>query len=320
MTADRVAEAAAAAGGDGAPRDGQGGSVGGGAARHPACARARATTACCSCPVTRRSSRRGARGTARRRRTQSWSSPIGTAPDERARALAAGRDRAEFGPEASRATCPRPRRRAFQAGSRRYPAWRSTWTRRTTSRSSAPSSSVAEAAPSTRGALRQLDRAGGPPLAAAGVGLSSFTVSALAPLPPVRPGDDLAGRSPRPPRRLRPGTSSSLPTRWCRRRRGGCVAWARWSRASAPRAGRGAPQGPAPRPGRARRVGRDRPRRGRNAGLRDPPRVRVRERGSGPVECSARGRRGGAAAGAPRASAPRSGRHRARPRSPARRS
>ena len=98
---------------------------------------------------------------------------------------------------------------------------------------------------------------------AAGVGLSSFSVSALA-----AAAADPAGRRPRRAdrrgrarRSRRTGTSWSWRTRWCRRRRAACAAWARSSRASARARSPPSTARTAARPGRARRVRRAAPRR-----------------------------------------------------------
>ena len=89
-------------------------------------------------------------------------------------------------------------------------------------------------APSTRGALRQLDRVGAWPVAAPDPGLTSLIAhrapAAAAGPAGRRPGRaDRGGRAARPGRRRRARRSR---TRWCRRPRAGCGGSRRSSRAS----------------------------------------------------------------------------------------
>ena len=295
----------AASGVHGARGHRAGGPVAGGADRHPARAGARLRAGRCSCPATRRCSSpptspaccaRSGPGVVRSCRTA-------TATGTNALVLTpAGRDRAELRPRtaapatsrcAEEAGVPRPDRRGGRAGARRGHARR-------------PRDAVGRARAAPRpGAVHPRrppparPRRRGP---RASLRLSSFSVTALAPLPAIRPGDDLAGadRGGGARRSRAPATWWWSPTRSCRRPRGALrrleeIEPGERARELADEHGKDARlvQAVLDESAELLRAAR------RHAHLRDPPRVRVRERGRGPVERLGGGRRAGAAARGP---------------------
>ena len=183
------------------PRQRSGRPVRGRADRGRPRARDRIRSACCSCRATRRCSSPRGGGPPRWRRRSRDRGRSARHRHERARALSAGCDRAVVRPGSFAATWRRPRRDSFPTAPRTCPLALDVDTPADLAQLAAALETRRGQAPSHTRARSASSSAPGPgPAPGAGPRLTALSVSSLAPLPPIRPGDDLAGliAAPRP--------------------------------------------------------------------------------------------------------------------------